>query len=194
MKTISFLVIAIALSMAVAATTATTLAQNRPDCLTSGSPGLCFTDSESLNWFNLCGNLVTIAVSGDIDGTWALWTFSANASNFDRLNGQNGQEFFHVNVTDADLWVCPATAGGLDCLFEYIDTCVVPAGMLTGTGRINGAEVTGSRCSLAATGDGTVKNQSGQSFDVNFLWVQKPAPQATNQCVDVRHELSITHA
>ena len=191
MKKISFLVIAIALSMAVAATTTTTLAQNRPDCLTSGKPGLCFTDGETLNWFNLCGTLVTIAVSGDVDGNWALWTFSAGPSDFQAYNGNNGQTFFHANVTDAKLWVCPASAGGVDCLFKYIDTCVVPPGMLTGSGGINGTEIARGGC-VAATGDGIVRNQDGQSFKVTFLWVQKPAPQATDQCVDVKHELSMT--
>jgi hypothetical protein len=191
MKKISFRIIAVALSMVAAATTTTTFAQNRPDCLTSGTPGVCFADGEALNWFNLCGTHVTIAVSGDVDGSWALWTFKAEASDFQAYIGNNGQPLFHANATDADLWVCPATAGGLDCLFQYIDTCVVPAGMLTGTGRFTGTEIPpGGGACVAASGDGTVKNQGGQSFKVNFLWVVKPAPP--NQCVEVKHELSIT--
>lgn len=189
MKKVGSFAIAIALSMTVAMTT--TRAQTRPDCLTSGHPGVCFTDGEALNGFDLCGNLVTIAASGDVHGDWALWTFSANASDFERDNSNNGQTFFHINVTDAHLWVCPATAGGLACLFEYIDTCVVPAGMLTGTGSIDGGEVARAGCAVA-TGAGIVKNQIGQSFKVDFLWVQKPAPHTTDQCVDVKHELSIT--
>lgn len=192
MKKISNFAIAVALSMTVAATATATLAQNRPDCLTSENPGACFIDGEMTNPFNLCGALVTMAFSGDVDGSWAMWSFSGDAGDFERYNGENGQAFFHVNVTDADMWVCPATAGGVACLIEYFDTCVVPAGMLTGSGSINGTEIFGGGCHVAASGEGTVENQSGQSFKVKFLWVQRPDPQSSDQCVEVKHELSIT--